>query len=222
VITRDLRFAFVLSTAGSVMNEVLKVDFVRSRVQLVVVDREGVASEHARRHGLEPVVIPEEDVAHFGDRLASLLAEHAIDFVFSYYTSFYPEALRSAYRDRLVNFHPSLLPAFKGGDAFERTISYPARFAGNTVEFIADVMDEGKIIMQTACPVDDGVPLEDTRHRVFVQQCQALIQVAQWLQDGRVVVDGRRVTVVGASFDDAAFSPALDSDDALGAARIGA
>jgi folate-dependent phosphoribosylglycinamide formyltransferase PurN len=63
---------------------------------------------------------------------------------------------------------------------------YPARFAGNTVEFIADMMDKGKILMQTACPVAQNAPVEHTRHRIFVHQCRALIQVAHWLQQGRM------------------------------------
>ncbi|MCI4351753.1 MAG: DegT/DnrJ/EryC1/StrS family aminotransferase, partial [Thermoplasmata archaeon] len=106
--------------------------------------------------------------------------------------------------------------AFKGADGFGDTIAYPARFAGNTVEFIGDVMDEGKIIMQTAFPVDERAPVAHTRHQVFVQQCQALIQVAHWLQEGRVCVDGRRVIVAGARFDHPSFSPAIDSSDARG------
>ena len=137
----------------------------------------------------------------------------AIDYVFSFYTSFFSADFREAYRDRILNFHPSLLPAFKGMDGFGDTVRYPARFAGNTVEFIADVMDEGKIVMQTACPVDPGAPTELIRHQVFVQQCKALLQVARWLQEGRIEVEGHRVNVTGATYGCASFSPALDNDE---------
>ena len=211
---RELRFAFVVSTPGSAMNEVLKNDFVRSRTQLVV-DEGGMAYERARGHGIGTVVLAEDREERFCRQLLPLLQETAIDFVFSYYTKFYSVPFRSAFRDRIINFHPSLLPAFKGADGFGDTIAYQARFAGNTVEFIADAMDEGKIIMQTACPVDLNMPIAHTRHHVFVQQCKALIQVAHWLQHGRVTVDGHRVTVARAKFDSADFSPALDSEDAL-------
>ena len=132
----------------------------------------------------------------------------------SYYEQFYSEPFR-AFRDRIVNFHPSLLPAFKGADGFGDTVAYPARFAGNTVELVAEVMDEGKIVMQSVCPVDANAPVAQTRHRVFAQQCKALIQVARWFQDGRVYVDGHRVTIGDASFDDEEFSPALDDAEAI-------
>lgn len=210
----DLRFALVVSTAGSVMNEVLKNDFFRSRVQLVVTDREGIAHQKARDHGVTALAVPESDPDRFCEQLLLLCSQHRVDYVFSFYTEFFSAEFREAYRDRIFNFHPSLLPSFKGLDGFGATIEYPARFAGNTVELIAEVMDEGKIVMQTACPVDLARPIEHTRHQVFVQQCRALIQTAHWVQEGRLVIDDRRVDVVGARFNDPSYSPALDSDDA--------
>jgi phosphoribosylglycinamide formyltransferase-1 len=203
----------VVSTSGSVMNEVLKDDFFRSRVHQIVVDRPGVAEEKARRHGVRTTIIPNEDVDRFCVRLLRLFDEKAIDYVFSFYTSFFSADFREAYRDRILNFHPSLLPAFKGMDGFGDTVRHRARFAGNTVEFIAEVMDEGKIVMQTACPLDPGAPTKLIRHHVFVQQCKALLQVARWLQQGRIEVEGRRVNVTGATYDCASFSPALDNDE---------
>jgi len=213
---RDLRFAFVVSTAGSVMNEVLKNEFVRCRVDLVVGDHADTALDAARRRGIpNTVAIRNDGPDRFCAELIPFLQDHEIDFVFSFYTKFYSTELRSTFRDRIINFHPSLLPAFKGADGFGDTIAYDARFAGNTVEFIADVMDEGKIIMQTACPVDHTLPVAHTRHRVFEQQCQALIQVAHWLQEDRITVEGHHVVVADATFDDASFSPALDARDAV-------
>ena len=209
----ELRFAMVVSTAGSVMNEVLKDDFFRSRVHQIVVHRPGPAYEKALAHGIPSTIVANDDVDEFCARLLKLFDEKAIDFVFSFYTSFYSAEFREAYRDRILNFHPSLLPAFKGMDGFGDTVRYPARFAGNTVELIADVMDEGKIVMQTVCPLDPGAPTELVRHRVFVHQCRALLQVARWLQEGRIGVEGHRVTVTGATYTCASFSPALDSEE---------
>jgi len=115
----------------------------------------------------------------------------------------------------LINLHSSLLPAFKGNDAWEYIAAYGARFTGSTVEFIHERMDEGKIILQTVCPWDDTQPEAVLRHRGFVQQCRALLQLARWLAEGRVRTDGCRVLVQGARFDNFEFSPALDFDDAM-------
>lgn len=211
---RDLRFAIVTSTSGSVMNEVLKNDFFRRKVHSVIVDRECDALKKARDHGVRTKAFYEDGIDPFCDRLREYLINNEIDYVFSYYTNFYTKPIRDTVPDRIINFHPSLLPAFKGIDGFGDTLAYHARFAGNTVEFIADVMDEGKIIMQTACPIDTNIPVRIIRHRIFVQQCKALLQVAKWLNDGRISVEGRCVTVAGGKYHDFEFSPALDFDDA--------
>jgi phosphoribosylglycinamide formyltransferase-1 len=210
---RDLRFGMVISTDGSVMNEVLKDPFFRTRVHLVVVEHAGPAYEKSCDRGLPTMIVEDDDADQFCNKVLKLFAQRDIDYVFSFYTKFYSATFRSAFSDRILNFHPSLLPAFKGMDGFGDTVTYPARFAGNTVELIADVMDEGKIIMQTVCPINVSAPIELTRHQVFVQQCQALLQSARWLQEGRIKVEGHRVHIAGAKFDSAAFSPALDCQE---------
>jgi phosphoribosylglycinamide formyltransferase-1 len=75
-------------------------------------------------------------------------------------------------------------------------------------------MDEGKIIMQTADAVDPSVSAGELRHRLFVQQCKALLQVTHWLSEGRISVDDRRVMVRDAQFKGAGFSPALEFTEA--------
>lgn len=214
MITGKVSFAFVVSTEGSVMNEVLKSQFLRDHVHSVIADRPCGGIAKAESHGVPVVRIFEPDPEKFCERLLEHLREHEIDYVLSYYTNFYSQALRDAYRDRIVNFHPSLLPAFKGMDGFGDTVRYHARLFGNTVEFIDQVMDEGKIIMQTADAVDPSVPVAELRHRLFVQQCKALLQVAHWLGQGRIVVDGRRVVIKNARFNGASFSPALECEEA--------
>jgi phosphoribosylglycinamide formyltransferase 1 len=206
------RFGFVVSTAGSVMDAVLHDPFLRDRVAVVVADRPCPGLDRARDHGVPTVLVEATTVEAFCSELDDRLGEAGVDHVLSYYTSFYDEAFRRAWSDRIVNFHPSLLPAFKGMDGFGDAVSYPARFTGNTVELVADVMDEGKIVMQTVCPIDATRPMAHTRHRVFTQQCRALLQVARWIDAGRVSVQGRTVIVAGARFDDVEFSPALERD----------
>ena len=135
--------------------------------------------------------------------------------VISFYMQFYAKAMRDAYQDRIINFHPSLLPAFKGMDGFGDGMAYHAKIIGTTVEFIKDVMDEGKIIMQTACAVNPNWDLAAMRHRIFVQQCKSLIQVAKWIVQDRVKVIGDKVVIGGASYQDVEFSPALEFHEAM-------
>jgi len=123
-------------------------------------------------------------------------------------------ASRGDYRDRIVNLHPSLLPAFKGLDGFIDAYNCGARFFGCTVELVDQRMDEGKIVLQASRPLDRSVDIRVLRHSIFVQTCKAALQTARWLWEGRVRVAGRSVTIEGANFTDPEFSPALDFDDA--------
>jgi phosphoribosylglycinamide formyltransferase-1 len=196
------------------MDEALRNPLVRRLTHGLVCDRVCPAIDRAKAHGVPVTVFAEKDPEAFGARLLDHFRKLRIDHVFSFYVRFYPAAVRDAYRDRIFNFHPSLLPAFKGADGFGDGRRHGARFLGSTVELIDEVMDEGKIVMQTVFPVDPAASEAALRHRLFVQQCQSLLQTAKWLVDDRLRIDGKRVTVAGAQFRDPEFSPDLDWDEA--------
>ena len=209
------RFLFVVSTSGSVMNQVLASSFLRGVVHSVVADQSCEAIEKARTWGLPVVVFEEASPEIFCSRLKLYMEEQQIDYIISFYTKFYSKVFRDVYRDRIINFHPSLLPAFKGMDGFGDGMAYHTKIIGTTVEFIKDVMDEGKIIMQSACPVDPTLGLAAMRHRIFVHQCKTLLQVVKWLVEDRVRISGYKVMIVGASYHDVEFAPTLELHDAI-------
>lgn len=209
------KFIFVVSTAGSVMNQVMTSPLMRRVVHSVVADQPCPAVEKAIAHQLPVEILAGDDTDAFCARLRDYMERHAIDYVISFYTQFYSRAFREAYQDRIINFHPSLLPAFKGMDGFGDGVAYHAKIIGTTVEFIKDVMDEGKIIMQTACAMDPHVGMAAMRHRIFIQQCRSLIQVVSWLVQGRVKITGDHVAILGGSYRDAEFSPALEFHEAV-------
>jgi phosphoribosylglycinamide formyltransferase-1 len=212
---RRWRFLITASTSGAVINECLNNPLFKSLIHSVVCDQACGAADKARAHGVPVEVFPEPNSEKFCDQLLDYIQGHKIDYVFSFYTKFYSERIRQACVDRLINFHPSLLPAFKGNDAWEYVKAYGVRFAGSTVEFIHERMDEGKIILQAVCPWDANCSAEFTRHRVFIQQCKSLLQITKWLVEDRISTNGCRVTVRDARFDSSEFSPALDFSDAI-------
>ncbi|WP_111414177.1 phosphoribosylglycinamide formyltransferase [Billgrantia lactosivorans] len=209
------RFVFVVSTSGSVMNQVLTIPTVRSATHSVIADRPCPAVDKARAHGIPVIVFDEGSNEAFSVRLSDYLIRHSIDYILSFYTQFYADTLRTMFRDRIINFHPSLLPAFKGMDGFGDGVAYRAKILGTTVELIKDVMDEGKIVMQTCCPVDPGLSREQLRHHIFVQQCKTLVQVVHWIRENRLQVNGDHVTVRDAAWHDLAYAPALEASEAI-------
>ncbi|MEO0524804.1 MAG: formyltransferase family protein [Pseudomonadota bacterium] len=209
------RFAFVLSTPGSVLQRVLETATVRAATHLVIATQDGPALQKARASGINTAVIADSANETFCAKVLDHVLEHRIDYILSFYTKFYSQTIRDALQDRIVNFHPSLLPAFKGMDGFGDGLAYHTKIIGTTVELIKDNMDEGKIVMQTACAVDINVSREEMRHRIFVQQCKTLIQVIDWITKGRMNVEGGKVTIYDAWFRDPEFSPALENAEAI-------
>lgn len=99
------------------------------------------------------------------------------------------------WRDRLINIHPSLLPAFKGLHTHERVIESGARFAGCTVHFVRENMDEGPIIAQAAVPVRPEDTAETLAARVLAQEHVIYPHAVRLIAEGRVRIEGERAVI---------------------------
>ena len=205
----------VASTQGSVMNELLKNSFFRRQIHSVVSDRLCPAVERAQAHGVQTMNFSESDKHRFCDKLLIYLHENWIDYVISFFTKLFVGDLLNAYEDRIINLHPALLPAFKGMDGFGDGIRYGVRYLGSTIHFVDEHMDEGKIIMQTICPLDPSQEISTMRHRIFRQQCKSLLQVVKWLTEDRIKVESKKVLIEGAVYVDFEYSPNLDFHEAI-------
>lgn len=197
------------------MNELLKQPAFRRHIAVVIADRACPALEKAAAHDVPALLFAERKAAVFCDRLLAALVAQQIEYVISFYTKLFVGPLLEQYRDRIINMHPALLPAFKGLDGFEATLRAGVAFGGTTIHLIDEQMDEGKIIMQTVFPINPAEPEARLRHRVFEQQCRSLLQVVEWLAAGRLVVDGSWARIADAGYDNLEFAPALDSPAAL-------
>lgn len=111
------------------------------------------------------------------------------------------------WHDRLINIHPSLLPAFPGIDTHARAIAAGVRFHGCTVHYVREVMDEGPIIVQAAVPVLPGDTPDDLAARILVQEHKAYPLAVRLIAQGRVRVDGAVAHVEGLRAPDPVLSP---------------
>jgi phosphoribosylglycinamide formyltransferase-1 len=106
------------------------------------------------------------------------------------------------FRNRVVNIHPALIPAFCGKGFYGRAVhqaalAYGVKVSGCTVHFVDNEYDHGPIIAQKACPVFDIDTAESLQRRVAELECQLYPQVISAIARGQVSVDGRHVTVQG-------------------------
>jgi phosphoribosylglycinamide formyltransferase 1 len=172
-----------------------------ARVVLVVSDRPGAYGlERARRHGIDTAVVRLEDHPDrpsFDRALRDLVAAARPDVVClaGFMRILGPEFVR-AFPNRIVNTHPSLLPAFRGAHAVRDALAYGVRITGCTVHLIDEEVDHGPVLFQAPVPVLDGDDEASLHERIKREEHRLLPAAARLVAAGRVRVDGRR-----ASFD---------------------
>jgi phosphoribosylglycinamide formyltransferase 1 len=104
-----------------------------------------------------------------------------------------------SWRDRMINIHPSLLPAFPGLDTHARALAAGVRFHGCTVHFVRHETDTGPIIVQAAVPVRADDTPDSLAARVLAQEHRIYPQALAWIAEGRVRVEGERAVVARAA-----------------------
>ncbi len=187
-------------------------------VSHVVADREDAfALERARRAGVATTVVPRRDFADragFERALTAVLAESGADWVAlaGFMRVLGPE-LVERWRDRMVNIHPSLLPAFRGLHTHRRVLEAGLRITGCTVHVVRPELDDGPIVVQAAVPVLDDDTEDTLAARVLVQEHRAYPLALELLASGRAVVEGKRVRLrdADAGATRALISPAPES-----------
>ncbi|MEQ6343176.1 phosphoribosylglycinamide formyltransferase [Vibrio cyclitrophicus] len=210
-----MKIVFICSTAGSVIRKALDTGALDSFDVEIVSDRECQAIEYAMNNGLSYLVLESKT----GRDFSSKLNEKYIDSEGSLFVSFYTKILTAPFIDdkfgRIINFHPSILPACPGMDGFGDTIKSGALFIGSTVHLIDSGMDTGSPLLQAAYPRNQSISEKDLRHRVFLQQVISLVQICKWYSENRVKIINGKSYVTDASYSVGEFSPNLD-DECLG------
>lgn len=102
------------------------------------------------------------------------------------------------WKDRLINIHPSLLPAFPGLDVHQRALDAGVRFTGCTVHFVRPETDQGPIIIQAAVPVNAKDDAKRLAARVLTAEQRIYPLALTWFAEGRVKLVGERVVIAGA------------------------
>jgi phosphoribosylglycinamide formyltransferase 1 len=202
-----LRVAVLISGRGSNLQALIEAcaapDFPAA-IACVIANRAGAAGlAHAARAGIPSRVIPHRlypDRAAFDRTLDEALHEAGAELVcLAGFMRLLTSGFVEAWRDRMINIHPSLLPAFPGLQTHERVIAAGVRFTGCTVHFVRPEMDTGPIIVQAAVPVlqdDDAGRLAD---RVLAAEHLAYPLALRLVAEGRARVVGERVVIAGAS-----------------------
>ncbi|USG59465.1 phosphoribosylglycinamide formyltransferase [Sneathiella marina] len=164
-----LRVAVLISSRGSNMQSLVKAcaveNFPAEIVTVVSNNLEAAGLKFAAENSISTRVIDHRDFddrESFETQLTEYLAELDVDLIcLAGFMRLLTADFVNRWRDRILNIHPSLLPAFKGLHVHERAIESGARFTGCTVHFVRPEMDDGPIIAQAAVPIlqDDTVDI---------------------------------------------------------------
>lgn len=201
-----IKIAVWISGGGTTLSNIL--DCVSTgtldvEVCLVVSSRSKVGGlEIAKSAGIEIQVVPTgtfDSPDQYRDEMFRRSRELGVHYVVM--AGFLKHVLiPSDFTNRVVNIHPSLIPAFCGKGMYgnrvhQAVVDSGVTVSGCTVHFVDNEFDHGPIIYQQAVEVAEGDSAEDVRQRVFAAECEAYPKVLSWLNAGRISVDGSVVIV---------------------------
>ena len=200
-----LKVAVLISGRGSNLRALLdacaETGFPAEIVLVVSNKPDAGGLAHAEAAGLPAVVVDHRDFsdkASFEAAMETELHRTGAELVcLAGFMRLLTPGFVERWRDRLINIHPSLLPAFKGLDTHARAIAAGVRISGCTVHYVRSEMDTGPIILQVVVPVLNGDDADALAARVLAAEHRCYPAALRLIAEGRVQVDGERVIIDG-------------------------
>lgn len=173
-----------------------------AEIAVVISHREGAAGiDRALARGLDGRIIPSKglDREAYDRQIVAVLKEQQVDLVcLAGYMRLLSGYFVEAFRHRILNIHPSLLPAFPGLEAQRQALEHGVKFAGCTVHFVDENLDAGPIVLQAAVVVRDDDSADSLAARILAQEHRIYSEAVRIVLEGRYRVEGRRVTLLAA------------------------
>ncbi|MGN0817973.1 MAG: phosphoribosylglycinamide formyltransferase, partial [Candidatus Coproplasma sp.] len=174
-------------------------------ISYLIASKQGIgAIDRAKKHSIPTAVYAKSDFPDLEELyadLAALLNRGGVDYiVLAGWLKIIPESFIKAFEDRIINIHPSLIPAFCGAGYYglkvhKAALEYGAKVSGCTVHFVNEVPDGGAIIAQRAVEVMDGDTPESLQARILEVEHELLPYCVKKLCEGKIIKDERKVTI---------------------------
>ena len=214
-----MRLGILASGSGSNLQAILDGcarGSIPAQVAVVICNIPGAkALDRARAAGVPALLLPHRDSPsreEYDRQLVAALQRHGVELVcLAGFMRLITSVLLRAFEDRILNIHPSLLPAFPGMHAVRQALAAGVRVSGCTVHVVDEGTDSGPIVIQAAVPVLDGDTEETLAARILVQEHRCYPRAISLWAQGRVRIEGRRIRIAGAQppATGAVFSPEL-------------
>ncbi|MFH1622338.1 MAG: phosphoribosylglycinamide formyltransferase [Candidatus Omnitrophota bacterium] len=171
------------------------------RISLVVSDNyKAYALEKAKKSGIKSIVVERDKFVTKSDFereiIKHLKAENTELVVLAGFMRILGSDLLAAYKNKILNIHPALLPSFKGAHGIKDAFDYGAKVTGVTVHFVDDKMDQGPIILQEAVPIKEEDSLDSLEERIHKVEHKLYYKAIGLFAGGKIKISGRKVEVV--------------------------
>jgi phosphoribosylglycinamide formyltransferase-1 len=168
-----------------------------AEVAIVVSNREGAPGiAKAEERGIATQVIPSKGLQReaYDRQVVAVLNERNVDLIcLAGYMRLLSPYFVSAFPNRILNIHPSLLPSFPGLESQRQALEYGVKFAGCTVHFVDENLDAGPIVLQAAIPVRDEDTEATLSERILSEEHRIYSEAVRIVLDGKYQITGRRV-----------------------------
>ncbi len=202
-----LRLGILASGSGTnaqAMIDAAETGKLDADIRIIIANRPGApVLERAAKHGIAHLCLDHKtfpDRETFDLRMVKELLAAGVDTVaLAGYMRLVTPTFLDAFPNRVLNIHPAVLPAFPGTHGARDAWTYGAKFSGCTVHVVDPVMDGGPIVIQATLPVRQDEDDEALLNRIHVFEHRIYVQALQWLAEGRLHLEGRRMLLTPAS-----------------------
>ena len=160
--------------------------------------KNAMALKRAEKHGIKTIFIDPSTYLNskeYDKALVLKLKEFSIDLIcLAGYMRILGEEVIQTFEKKIINIHPSLLPAFPGLNAQKQAIDHGVKFSGCTVHFVDSGVDSGPIILQTVVPVYDNDDEKSLSKRILEQEHHLYPKAIKMIQQNKIRLNGRTVT----------------------------
>ncbi len=198
-----LKLAILASGSGSNAEAIIKAaqdGFLDAEISLVFTNKENAGViERVKKLNVPCEVLAHKDYASREDydkAVVAILQKYEVDTIaMAGYMRLVTSEFISAYKGRILNVHPALLPSFKGAQGIEDAKDYGVKIFGCTVHFVDEIMDNGAIIIQAAMPTTFQV-FEKTVDKLHSFEHKIYVQALRWLAEDRLEIDSENPRIV--------------------------
>ena len=208
-----LKIGVLASGRGSNFQSIIdaiEAGYIKAELRVLITDNpDAFAIERAKKHRVEHVTMsPEQFVSKdtYFEKVAGKLKSCGVGLVvLAGFMRIVGKPLIDAFRNRIMNIHPALLPSFAGLHGQRQARDYGVKMSGCTVHFVDEGMDTGPIIIQAAVPVKDDDTEESLSERILKFEHRIYPEAIRLFSEDRLKVVGRKVTIEGAGIDEEGF-----------------